>query len=326
MASTTPLDHTTLPALPLSTPAENFALSNPGESQPKHCDEREWSLRLPPPITPYSEYKCSRISYYTRHRLDGDLVECTYSGRKRCEVLQALKTHRHLRSLLEANVALLEKYGEKRLAVAASSNELRAFAQNHCALHETLDCVERDGYEYGLPGREAYRLGRNYFSHTFLTPKKSVEGVEREVKGTEDLYSRFLEQVIATEGFLREGLNDHGRWAEVKENWNAAEESREVQDWSTVWVVKVDEDDEGLDLGDEECLAPPTSPQQEGDRPAQEEEESSQLPDPAPQGLCVRCFKTVYYRSSFVRCVADTIGKAILSVHLEYHETDWNSV
>jgi hypothetical protein len=301
MASTIPLDHTAIP-LPLSTPAENLALAQPS-TQPAHCDEREWALHLPPPITPYSEYECSSISFYTRDQLDGELVEGIYTGRKRWEVVQVLKIHRHLRSLLEANLAVLEKYGEEQLAVAASSTELRSFAQNHCALHETLDGVEKVRCGYGLPGREAYRAGRNYFSHTFLTPKKSIEGVEREVKGTKDLYSVFLEQVIATEGVLQEGLNDQGRWAEVKENWNAAIASR------------------------------PTSPQPEEDQPSQEEDQpsqgedqSSRLPARVPQGFCLRWFKAMYYRSSFVRWMADTIGKALLTVRLEYRETDWNDV
>jgi hypothetical protein len=190
--------------LPLSTSSEQSTLTHSDTSRPLHYDCSEWdhALRLPP--WPDHANHSGDISNFTRLN-PWQMKKETYKSQERSEVLCIHLVHTHLRSFLFFKLSLLSQHGEQGLM--RNEYALRTFSQNHNAIHETLSPFEHSYFAYGLSScKEAYRVSRNYILHTFLTVKRSAIVSGWHVEGKAALYSELLEQVIATEGGLREGL------------------------------------------------------------------------------------------------------------------------
>jgi hypothetical protein len=195
--------------LPLSTTSEQSTLTHSDASQPLHYDCSEWdhALRLPP--WPDHANHRGYISYFTGLNL-WQVKKETYKSQERSEVLCIHLVHTHLRPFLSSNVSLLSQRGEQGLI--RNESALRPFAQNHNAIYETLSLFEHSYFAYGLSScKEAYRVSRNYFSHTFLTVKRSAIVSGWHIKGKAALYSELLEQVIPIEQVRREGLEEEER-------------------------------------------------------------------------------------------------------------------
>jgi hypothetical protein len=273
---------------------------------PIYDDDVDWGTYAPAP-THYDQSVCSAISYCTRDQCGSNALEThSYTSRPHWEVASALLTHQHLRGLLEANIALLDMYGEVGLA-SGDASVMNLFAQNHCGVSETLTKRKDYPFSYGLPNDSGFYRARCFFSHGFLTPGRTVFDVQGYVRGTRELYGDLLEQVEATERLLEEGLNDEDRWVEESE-W---------QDWGDGGgkpEVKAGEVDEGIE---EDILTPDSITIS-----SSEEATPTQFPTPPRQNLLLKSFKAAYFRSAFVRRTADAVGKAILDVYQELHGLD----
>jgi hypothetical protein len=285
---------------------------------PIHHDDADWGTYTPAP-TPHDQYVCSAISYCTRDQCGSNALEThSYTSRPHWEVASALLTHQHLRGLLEANIALLDMYGEVGLA----SGDVRAmnlFAQNHCGVSETLTKRKDCSFNYGLPNDSGFYRARCFFSHGFLTPGRTIFDVQGYVRGTRELYGDLLEQVEATERLLQEGLNDEGRWAHPDKICVVRDEDEgEWQDWGDEGrkpELKEGEVDEGFEQDISTSTSAITSS-------SSEEATPTQIPQLPRQSLLLKSFKAAYFRSAFVRRTADAVGKAILDVYRELHGLD----
>tara|TARA_R110002003_G_scaffold25_6_gene1176 strand:+ start:4944 stop:5621 length:678 start_codon:yes stop_codon:yes gene_type:complete len=198
------IDIETLPPLPADDPAEVFVLgelpplppisTSEGDEltaeseQPAHCDERDWDLLLPP-WTYYFEY-IGHVKFCRSCDQDGNTTIGTISLIRRAETHRALRYFMFMHKYLLANLHMLRTYGETGLATLNPSDELEdaqhRFAQNHTGISQCLDDMNQS---FGLPYYDCTRQARNFFSHDYLTPRRSADSMQRAMRGKIKLYN-----------------------------------------------------------------------------------------------------------------------------------------
>jgi hypothetical protein len=314
-------DPSTLPPLPLETPLETVFLGTypplpsptPEEdttlkqisSQPAHCDQNDQDLFLPH-STPYSSYTSN-----IRHAIlkENYVYIASYHERPYAEVQTALSVHLHLRSLLRSNLTLLRTHGEAGILDALHGLAINAFAQNHCAIAETLVSFQGNAYTYGLPDYAEYRVSRNYFSHSFLTMSRTREDVEREVKGKTKLYNVLYRQIVITVEMLEVQLKDRDSWEEPErrvmqcEEELMGEDGGMVGDWSNSEHWDEDSRDDPVEWND-------------GSDTALDEE--FRQPDQPKYGILLRSFMALYFHSSLVRSAATAVQDLLWRLNEDY--------
>jgi len=177
----------------------------------------------------YPNYRAT-IHYYTLSP-SGTLTQETHPNPvSRTSVLLSLEYFYILRKHLVANLSILDIYPGTSLAGVHDTVTLRSpaltaleraqneFAMHHIAIDENLRAVNSDWacQSFGLPdsmgAASDVRRDRNFFAHSFPTPKGKGVQLVWAVKGKRDVYAGLLELVERNIGTLEEQLGGERYW------------------------------------------------------------------------------------------------------------------
>ena len=297
-----------LPALPEPIREEMDDLARESEKPSK--PENTWNLPFPPfPV--YDDY-IGQVWYSDRGR-DGQLFDTVHPETTRERVRCTLAHLYCLRKHLNANLALLQQYGEADLAAPIPPTDRKAdsltplevaqnsFAIHHIGIHETLSSVSIGlSLQLGLPDREPFRQSRNFFAHDFGTPNVMLhpyQNLSTEVRGKTALYDPLLIQVETNIKLLDEQLAN-------KDNWRKPDPPKRTD--------PVPEPTEPVSepYGGADAMA--YEPQTQ-DWPYEEDVQGKQR-----VSCCVRSFRYLFFRSGFVRKVSRYVEDCLVNASVEY--------
>jgi hypothetical protein len=206
---------------------------------------------------------------------------------------------------LLANLHMLRTYGETGLATLNPSDELEdaqhRFAQNHTGISQCLDDMNQS---FGLPYYDCTRQARNFFSHDYLTPRRSADSMQRAMRGKIKLYNGLFRQVSTTKKMLEEQLADEDSWAkpeDVKSCVNV--EQADENPWppiDTNWHKHLESEESNVHAAAME------GPEAEG-------------------GWLQTSFRYVYFRSKFVRELTQEVQEALTIVEQEYRYDSYHT-
>lgn len=169
---------------------------------------------------------------------------------------RALKYFYHLRRALRSNLDIIEQYGDTLHtlppsliadpdpAIYTTLSDLEgaqnAFAMNHASIAQCL--INMQG-TWDLPGNDDFRLCRNVFCHTFLTPGRNETLMGWHFKGQSQVrdYTKLFELVVKNIGVLEEQLNDGHNW---RRPWDeAVDDAAEIEEvavapWIGLWTTR----------------------------------------------------------------------------------------